>query len=237
MQMFVLPVLLQPEVGANLLIPFNDGTATDVVTPSRVISSDANIYLRSANHMGNFKGFTSVVSTNLATSGYAITDMTGISTIGASSVDYTLEFWIANSILNSGALIRMLSGVNSVFSCTMNVSTVSVSGANFTALTLRSANSLRHKWRHIAMVRDAVNATATMYFDGTLIETITATNNNRPITNVDIAYKPSTSGLYNETYINFFALTLGKKYTTNFNPLGATGFDKYYLDNITGYCS
>lgn len=239
MAMFAVPALLQPEVTASLLIPFNDGTATDVITPSRTITYDSNVFIRSANYCGSFKGYTSAVSGGTSSSGFTISDNSGLSTFGASNIDYTVEFWIGYAPTSTGAVIRAWSGTNTntLFSMDSRIQSMSMQGVNFTAATVNSAMALRLKFRHIALVRNALGATVSFYSDGVLIQTVAGGNNNRPLTNIEIFQKPSNTTLYHEGYMNFFALTLGVKYTSNFNPIAVTGFDKYYIDQVTGYCT
>jgi hypothetical protein len=236
-------ILEQPPatINADLLLSFHDGSFTDLITPSRLFTLDANAYIGYPYRYGSKYANTSLIVSNKSLSkGCYCTNLTGLNNIGATEVNYTLEFWVSNAIPNGTARIRLLSGATQVFDFSGSGTTgigVTFHGQN---LSFPIANhSRRTEWNHYAFVRE--KNSVRNYLNGVLINTFNFASSNFPISEIQLggvtSGVPASNSSFMDLNINYFAISLSPKYTVNFNPNTDTGFSYYYPESTTEYCN
>lgn len=238
--MFALPGILSQSKneGSVLLWSFHDGSIIDAKYPSRAITLNGNASVGYPYKYGGKFANTSLIFNNRSTgNGLQTTDMTNLGNFGGSGVDYTIEFWCSNPVTNNPASIRLLSGVTVIFRFLVDGNTgISVTFHNQIASFTNANYPIRAAWAHYAFVRTG-NAVAS-YRNGVLNTPLTTTTQiNVPITEIQLGFAtsvPASNSSYTDTNINYFAITLGSKYTANFDPVSGTGFS--YPNLTTEYC-
>jgi hypothetical protein len=237
LNMFPLPAIISiPGPSSDLLLTFHDGSIVDSVTPSRTFTLDANAYVGYPYTRGSKFANTSLVAqNNVSGLGCYTSDVTGISDIGGTGVDYCVEFWAGN-LAATTPLIRLLSTGNIVLS--VNATSVSSISIQFHTgnWTLTTTYPRRAFWNHYALVRSG--NTYSLYYNGVLVSTSSPGVSNRPITDIQLGYVATGSTIVTSLYINYFLITRGVKYTGNFDPVTGTGLSGlyYYPENNTEYC-